>query len=70
MICIPSFRKISSAIQNLIRGDSQRHRQHKDRLSLLSFFFKIRKIGQADMKYIGRNTQVYNYHNVASYILA
>jgi hypothetical protein len=36
MIYIPSFIKIGSAIQKLI--DSQKHRQHGDRISLLLFF--------------------------------
>jgi hypothetical protein len=34
MICKPSFIKIGSAIQKLIRGDLQAHRQHGD------YFFK------------------------------
>jgi hypothetical protein len=38
MICIPSFIKIISTIQKLIRGDTQTHRQHGDRVSLLSLF--------------------------------
>jgi hypothetical protein len=37
MIYIPSFIKIGSGIQKLIGGDSQTHRQHGDRISLLSF---------------------------------
>jgi hypothetical protein len=44
MIDIPSFITIGSGIQKLI-GDTQTHRQHGDRISLLSFFFKIRKVG-------------------------
>jgi hypothetical protein len=43
MIYIRSFIKINSGIQKLIRG-IYRHRQHGDRISLLSFF-KIRKVG-------------------------
>jgi hypothetical protein len=39
MIYIPSFIKIGSGIQKLIGGDTQTHRQHGDRISLLSFFF-------------------------------
>jgi hypothetical protein len=35
MICIPSFIKIGSAIQKLIWGDIQTHREDGDRLSLL-----------------------------------
>jgi hypothetical protein len=38
MICIPSFIKIGSGIQKLIMGDTQTHRQHGDRISLLSVF--------------------------------
>jgi hypothetical protein len=37
-ICIPSFIKIGSGIQKLIRGDTQTHRQHCDLISLLYFF--------------------------------
>jgi hypothetical protein len=44
MIYIPSFVKIGSGIQKLMRGDTQKYRQHGDRISLFSFF-KIRKIG-------------------------
>jgi hypothetical protein len=43
MIYIPDFIKIGSGIQKLI-GDVYRHRQHGDRISLLSFF-KLRKVG-------------------------
>jgi hypothetical protein len=42
---ISSFIKIGSGIQKLIGGDSQTHRQHGDRISLLSFV-NIRKISQ------------------------
>jgi hypothetical protein len=35
---VPSFIKIVSAIQKLIGGDSQKHRQHGDLISLLLFF--------------------------------
>jgi hypothetical protein len=38
MIYIPSFIKIGSTIQKLVRGNTQRHRQHGDHLSLLFFF--------------------------------
>jgi hypothetical protein len=38
VIYIPSFIKIGSGILKLMRGDSQTHRQHEDRISLLSFF--------------------------------
>jgi hypothetical protein len=44
VIYIPSFIKIGSGIQKLIRGDIQTHRQHGDRKSQL-WFFKIRKAG-------------------------
>jgi hypothetical protein len=37
MIYIPSFINIGSSIQKLIGGNSQTHRQHGDRMSLLSF---------------------------------
>jgi hypothetical protein len=37
-IYIPNFIKIGSGIQKLIEEDSQVHRQHADRVSLLSFF--------------------------------
>jgi hypothetical protein len=37
MICIPSFIMIGSAIQKLTMGDTQTHRQHGDRISLLLF---------------------------------
>jgi hypothetical protein len=40
MIYISDFIKIGSAIQKLIRGDTQTHREHGDRISLLSFFSK------------------------------
>jgi hypothetical protein len=39
MIYIPSF------INEKISGDTQTHRQHGDLISLLLFFFKIRKVG-------------------------
>jgi hypothetical protein len=38
MTHIPSFIKIGSGIQKLIRGDSQKHRKNGDRISLLPFF--------------------------------
>jgi hypothetical protein len=37
-IYIPSSIKIGSAIQKLIGWDTQTHRQHGDRIHLLSFF--------------------------------
>jgi hypothetical protein len=37
MIYIPSFIKIGSGFQKLIGGDSQIHRQHGDRISLILF---------------------------------
>jgi hypothetical protein len=40
MICIPSFIKIGSGIQKLMRGGGVIHRQHGDLISLLSFFQK------------------------------
>jgi hypothetical protein len=42
MIYIPSFIEIGSGIQKLIGGDSQTHRQHGDRISLLSFVENIK----------------------------
>jgi hypothetical protein len=45
MIYISRFIEIGSGIQKLMGGgDSQTHRQHGDRISLLPFF-KIRKVG-------------------------
>jgi hypothetical protein len=52
VICIPSFIKIGSGIQKLIRGGIYRHMhrhtnthpQQRDLISLL-YFFKIRKVG-------------------------
>jgi hypothetical protein len=38
MIYIPSFIKVGSAIQMLIQGDSQTHRQNGERINLLSLF--------------------------------
>jgi hypothetical protein len=38
MIYIPSFINIGSGIQKLIGGDTQKHRQHGDLISLLLFF--------------------------------
>jgi hypothetical protein len=38
MLYIPSFIKIGSRIQKLMWGDTQTHRQHGDRIGLLSFF--------------------------------
>jgi hypothetical protein len=47
MTYIPSFVKIGSGIQKLIkRGYTDTHRQHEDRIILLLvFFFKMRKGG-------------------------
>jgi hypothetical protein len=36
MIYVPSFIKIGSGIQKVTMGDSQTHRQHGHRISLLS----------------------------------
>jgi hypothetical protein len=44
MIYVPCHIKSGSVIQKLM-GDMQTHRQHADRISLLSFFQKIRKVG-------------------------
>jgi hypothetical protein len=38
MIYIPSFIKIGSGIRKLFGWDTQTHRQHGDRISLLLFF--------------------------------
>jgi hypothetical protein len=38
MIYIPSFINIGSDIQKLMGGGIHRHRQHGDRINLLSFF--------------------------------
>jgi hypothetical protein len=43
MTSISSFIKIGSGIPRLI-GGIPRHRQHGDRISLLSFFFKINRL--------------------------
>jgi hypothetical protein len=43
LIYILSFVKIGSGFQKLIRGDTQAHRQHGNRIHLL-LFFKIRKM--------------------------
>jgi hypothetical protein len=40
MIYIPSFIKIGSSIQNLIRGRGVHRQQHGDLISLLLFFSK------------------------------
>jgi hypothetical protein len=40
MIYIPSFVRIGSGIQKLIGGEGI-HRQHGDRISLLSFLFSL-----------------------------
>jgi hypothetical protein len=44
MIYLPSFTKIASAIQKLMQGDSQTHRQLGDYIGLI-YFFKINKVG-------------------------
>jgi hypothetical protein len=38
MICIPGFIEIGSEFQKLMGGRIYRHRQHGDRISLLSCF--------------------------------
>jgi hypothetical protein len=38
MICLPSFIKIGSGIQNLIGGEEYTHKQEGDLISLLLFF--------------------------------
>jgi hypothetical protein len=38
LIHTPNFIKIDSAVQKLIEGESQTHRQHGDLISLLLFF--------------------------------
>jgi hypothetical protein len=40
MIYIPSIINIGSGIEKLIEGDTQTHRQHGDRIRLLSFSFQ------------------------------
>jgi hypothetical protein len=40
MMYIPSFMKTGSGIQKSMGGDTQTHRQHGDRINLLSFFPK------------------------------
>jgi hypothetical protein len=42
MIYTPSFMKIGSNIQKLVRTITDR--EHGDRISLLSFFFKMKKV--------------------------
>jgi hypothetical protein len=44
--------KVVSAVQKLIRHDAQTHRQHGDRISLLSYF-KIRKVGKKNVSKTG-----------------
>jgi hypothetical protein len=46
VIYVPSFVKIGSGVQKLIRGDTQTHThgQQRDLISLL-YFFKTRKVG-------------------------
>jgi hypothetical protein len=43
VIYLPSFIKMGSGIQKLIRGETQTHTQQRDLISLLSFL-KIRKV--------------------------
>jgi hypothetical protein len=43
MIYIPSFIKIGSAIQKLIGGDTQTHRQHEDVYAYLSYFEEMKE---------------------------
>jgi hypothetical protein len=48
MIYVPSFIKIGSGIPKLIGGEDTQthpHKQQRDLISLLYFFFKIRKVG-------------------------
>jgi hypothetical protein len=46
MIYIPSLIKIGSGIQKLTEGGYRHtHRQHRDRISLLSFFFQNKERG-------------------------
>jgi hypothetical protein len=44
VIYVPSFIKVGSGVQKLIRG-IHTHRQQRDLISLL-YFFKIRKVSQ------------------------
>jgi hypothetical protein len=64
LIYIPSFIKIGSGIQKLIRRDSQTHRQHGDLISLL-LFFKIRKIG---LKYMATYEITLKFVRVSVYV--
>jgi hypothetical protein len=49
LINVPSFIKIGSGIQKLIRGDN-RHRQQRDLISLL-YFFQNKESGLIIPKY-------------------
>jgi hypothetical protein len=39
----PDFGRTGSAIRKLIREDTQTYRQHGDHISLLVFFFQMKK---------------------------
>jgi hypothetical protein len=45
MIHVPCFRKTGSGMKKLTGVGGFTDRQHEDRISLPSFFFKIRKVG-------------------------
>jgi hypothetical protein len=45
MTYVPHLIKIDAETQTL-KGDTRTHRQREDRISLLSFFFKVRRVGQ------------------------
>jgi hypothetical protein len=55
MTYIPSFIYICSAIRKLIVG-TYTDRQRGDRISLFSFFFKIRKVGKKNKIRLMRST--------------
>jgi hypothetical protein len=52
-IYIQNFVKIGSAIQKFIGGDTQTHRQHGDRISLLLFFQNKENRLKADNMHMG-----------------
>jgi hypothetical protein len=54
MIYIPSFIKIGSGIQKLIRGDSQTHRKNGNLKSLLFFQNKESRLKIIDDQHEGR----------------
>jgi hypothetical protein len=56
MIYIPSFIKIGSGIQMLMLGDTQTHRQHGDRISLL----QESKLTKTDTKTVDRACLIAN----------